>query len=669
MEQVNEIDIEKKKSLETLFKQLNAAIKIQRVYSQNHPMCIDAAVELFKSVESYFQTYPKLSFNVSKESLLVDGYEFSEKQGSFYVALSDYLHERQITTINIDSQVKQHDLEVFLSNICNDAEEIRQRGGIEKLLSDAGIVSIEARRLEVETGDEIPDEVDLYGEAGLNDQEIFMALNEGDLSNTNRDRLVIKLRKGSTDTTRLLLKLSDMASSTTGESGLESRADYLANTIAKLGELVKDTSKKEREEIFNNLAGGLSELREDLQSPLLKHLNETLGSLDFGPELLGVLNKAVEELDVPMGSEVQDIQLRETEDIELAPEEVYFEFAHLYDETKIDVEETIKEEKEKLEQTDIEEQAIDTLIEMLNNSQDIERLRKALGGLDIQLGSLIDEQRFDLTAKTIQAVMNKLDSSIDKFPTFIPVLEESITKAARPDNMRKILTTALQGEDKEKQKLARASLDLFGETAVSSLMEILSVEQDDLQRIKICKIAAHQADNDVTIFKEKLVDPKWEVVKSVVIAISSIPDDRVIELFNMTMTHSNPEIREATVIALSNRQTPKSVRLLMTAIGDMDPSIQIRAVSSLGKLKAGDSVSKLIDIVTKRDMFQKQTNLKLAAINALGDIGSPKAMQTLKKIAKKRAIIFRKPVSELRKEADGAISKIKEAEETESQSG
>ncbi len=651
--------------LETLFKQLNAAIKIQRVYSANHPMCIDAAADLYNSLAEYFKDNPALVFNVTKNALITDDREFSEKDGGFFVALANYLHERQVTTVAIQQQVRQFDVEGFLQVICSDPEEIRQAGGIENMLVEKRVLNIDAQRLMVETVEGLPDDIDLKSLEGLQDQELFLLMQERELSESDHNKIVIKLKQEPSDVAKLFIKLSDIASTTEGAADLDSRAGYLADLIERFAEVVKNTEGEDQRAVFESLVGGVVNLREDLQSPLVEALKQKLGSLDFGPEFMSVLAEALKNADVPMATYTEDVVMPEIEDIHLSPEEVYFEFAHFYDDLPVAIEETFNEETKKLEETDIEEQAIDTLLEMLRNSNDLPRLEKTLGGIDLNLHDLISEDRIDLAVRIIQELSAKRSAMASSNTTLVPVLDESIQKAARADNMRKLLHFALDQDDEQQRKFARASLDLLGMSAVPAVLELLTVDPDIEQKTKLCKVAAHLAKGDLSLFKEKLIDPNWEVVRSMVIVLGNISDPHIIDLFKMTIGHNQQEVREATLNGLSHYRTPESVKLILTAMSDDKPDIQRLAIRNLGTMAAAEAAPRLIEIVEQKDMFYKNVDLKLAAVEALGMIGSPAAKPELEAVLKKRSLFHRAQLIKLKEASKKALNNIKESEEEE----
>ena len=651
------------KGMENLFKQLNAAIKIQRVYAANHPMCIDAAADLYKSLAEYFKDHPPLVLNVSKNTLIAGDREFSEKDAGFFVALANYLHERQITTVTVQPQVRQFDVEGFLQVVCSDPEELRKAGGVENMLVEKRVLNIEAQRLIVETSENLPDDIDLKSLEGLQDQELFLLIQEKDLTENDHNKIVIKLKQGPSDVAKLLVKLSDIASTTEGAADLDSRAGYLADLIEKFAEVVRETEGEDQRAVFESLVGGITNLREDLQSPLIEALQQKLGNLDFGPEFMSVLNEALKNADVPMGSYVQDVEIPEIPDIHLSPEEVYLEFAHFYDDLPVNIEQTFDEEKKQLEETDVEEQAIDTLLEMLRNSNDPQRLEKTLGGIDLNLHDLINEERFDLAVRIIQELKTKAAIAESSNPELIPTLEESIHKAARADNMRKLLLVALNEADQEQKRLTRISLDLLGESAIPAILELLTVDQDPDQRTKLCKVAAHLAKGDLSLFKEKLIDPNWEVVRSMVTVLGNINDPQIIELFKMTVAHNKREVREASIQGLAHYKTPESVRLIMTAMNDDEPDIQRQAIATLGAVKADEAIPKLIEIVEQKDFFYKNLDMKLAASEALGVIGSTKAKPALETILRKRSLFHRTQLNKLKDKAKRALDNIRELED------
>lgn len=659
----NDVTTTNTEALDALFKSFNAAIKRSLVYSPSHPMCAECRAELFMHVRDYLSQAEMLKFGVTRDSIIIEGTEYDMAAGSFYLALAAHLHDRQLTSVTIYKPVTEAELNSLLDTLTLDTKELRRRGGIEEILDSENVQNIVVKRLEIEAGEDTGElKFDDIDEDMVATEEIFVQISDANISDNERDKIILRIKKSPLETAKLLVRLSDLAATTEGDPSLEGRAEYLAEAIEKLSAIAVGAGGDEKDEVFKNIAQGLTSLSDDFRSPILDMLKERLADLDFGSDLMEALNMALKAAgEQTMGffeSGAPAPMLEEgAEPIELNPQEVYFEFAHFYDEMPAQVQQDVEEEIAAIEIEDVELQAVETLVEILMDSEDEPRLTKTLGRLATNVTDLLSEGRMELAAKAVKAMRLKGSNLQKTSPELVNLPRQSLLTIAGADNLTIILKAALESPDANEKRYGRAMLDLLGAGIVPGLLVMISREPSGDRRIKLTKIAAHAGKDTLSIFERRLAEADEAVVRAVVQTMTQIDHPKATEILKKALRHENETVRTEAVHALASSRGVGVAPFINVMLDDVSEQVRSAAFIEIGRLKAESASAKLIEIAEGKDSVNKALEFRVKAIRTLGEIDAEGAIPSLKKMAGKR-FAFGKKAKALKVEAGQAIMKL-----------
>ena len=648
---------------DALFKSFNAAIKKSLVYSPSHPMCAEARAELFDNLKTYLADNEQLKFGITRDSIIVEGTEYGMGEAGYYLALAAHLHDRQITSVTVYSPVQNFEMDVFLDIMALDPNELRKRGGVEDVLDEKRVRNIVAKRLEVEAA-EATDELifDEDSDRTMTAEEMYMLFGEADLSTNETGKIILRATQGSVDTAKLLVKISDIAASAEGDPSLEGRAEYLTEAIRKLSEMTV-SSPENRETVFTNIAEGLYNLNEDFRSPIIDIIQDRLASLDFGPELMAALDKAMklaEEQTAGYTESGAQATVETKDEVRLSPEEVYYEFAHFYDEMSPTVEQMVQEEIGAIEEEDIEEEAIKTFVEMLFNAEDEPHLRKTLDSLEAGVRDLLTTNRLELAAKAFKALRIRMQDLQKTSPELMALPRDRILRLAEGDNLRTIVNAALMSDNADDKRCGRVMLDTIGAGAVPGLLELIAAEANTQQCQKLMTVAARLSGGDLAIFEKRLNDPDVKLAKIAVAMMANFDEPKATDIIKQALRHDAEDVRIEAIRVLASSLVPSAASLILVSLDDSAKKVRDKAFEALGVIRAPAAVAKLVQLATRKERFNRNINSRLQAVRTLGEIGTPEALPELEKLAKTRAyIIGRKHVAALREEANEAIEKIR----------
>ncbi|HYC51680.1 MAG TPA: HEAT repeat domain-containing protein, partial [Gemmatimonadaceae bacterium] len=101
------------------------------------------------------------------------------------------------------------------------------------------------------------------------------------------------------------------------------------------------------------------------------------------------------------------------------------------------------------------------------------------------------------------------------------------------------------------------------------------------------------------------------------------------------VSDASPEVRIQAASALSTRKDGKTSTTLIRAIEDeSDTDVQLAMIAALGRVATTDAVQKLVKMAEPdhRLFRKKAVNLRVAAVQALGDARTPAALTALREL-------------------------------------
>jgi hypothetical protein len=216
--------------------------------------------------------------------------------------------------------------------------------------------------------------------------------------------------------------------------------------------------------------------------------------------------------------------------------------------------------------------------------------------------------------------------------------------------------------------LARA-----GDVGAEALIDQL-VNSDNTAERKAYRTALAQCPAAVPALLHLLHDERWYVVRNAVELLGELaPPDAEGAMANL-LTHGEPRVRRSAAAALAKVGTPRAVLALLQAVPDsspdvrkqvaiglgavrnpravpwliealdkeQDPDVQGAMLAALGRMPTDDSIARLTKAVTPGGMLlRKSTTLRLHAVEALGEAGTPAAHSVLRSLQNDRDRVVR----------------------------
>lgn len=695
------------KEVENLLIQLNIIIKSFSLYPSNHPLLSQSLAKF----QALLQTWPDkenpLRIDIGRNKLMLRTAELG-RGNEIFQKLAFFFFSRRLGEISFDPGASLQEITDFLTILNLHQDILKETGGIKSLLREKGISRIRVKEFSTKMADT---KLTHLGEKLLAEDLtesdlaiIYKLLEKAPLEKEDEQKILLRLKQKPTEIAQLLKDLCRLASPMTEEGG-EERKELLYKTIKKMGEVVLGELPDEQAYLFRNLSEAQLLLDRPTKSESVNKLLENIDQDSVAANLIGTFSNielanllaetlpythlSWEQIAHTLESLVQTQSHRE----EMLPllikklsenEVARANLVPLLKSTKRKAEGPLVAKREELpsqepaeiaskvgQYTKRERQqleamarlvndqttridATDTLIEMLFLEEKLENFSAIAKLLKTILSSFLMEKKFTLASKILSAFReqaNRENLSAKHQEKIETILKDIVNR----ESIHQLINLIEAGEEVEQ---ISHCFHLFGNLAITPLLEILGREDDMARRKTICSILADIGKNDLDALGSKISDKRWYLVRNIVGILGRIRNSETIKYLRETAKHPDHRVRSETVQALGAIKNQEAIELLAQLLNDKDLGVRQAAANWLGIAKAVEAVSLLIKILQKRDPFYRNLAMRKAAIQSLSQIGAKEATPILKKLVNKRAIFYWAKNTEIRNAAKEALEKI-----------
>ena len=191
---------------------------------------------------------------------------------------------------------------------------------------------------------------------------------------------------------------------------------------------------------------------------------------------------------------------------------------------------------------------------------------------------------------------------------------------------------------------------LFGSRIVPPLMEAIISEGSRKTRKFLLDLAVHIADEAVTEAIRHLSDTRWYVKRNMLLILSESGSREAISHVKPYCYNDNLRVCFYAVKYLLRAEMSCGLEALRHHIrsqAEDKVEMALRLATTLG---ITEIVPELIAQLTSMDKSVADLDKKIAIVRALGQLGDPRALNTLKSILHTRSLFFRDPLKRLKRE-------------------
>ncbi len=695
-----ELDETLRRAVENVLKNLLKSVKLSRLYPADNPLPLQAINHLFLLLDEFLTVEGELPLIPTRDGFVYQGKVIAlESQDLKELAIE--FRAKSILRFTFYAGLTLQELSDFIKLLNLDIDSIRIQGGYDSLLWAQGISSITVKEGTIKMVEAVgtleeglsSSEITFYkgllekGELSLGEQKIlFRFLNDPEklaefFKGLGKKEAELKEQDKEDYMTRLLEALKKISEIISGEQG-ERQSLYfrsVGEAILALDDEIKSRLIGENivEEKIKPVIRSLEELspselsqgfknvvkeEKDLED-LIRILDQSNLSQAFKEEILKAFaSLAGEKKDVERAEDIQiDLGLIK-EHQEAVKSIANFDTSFSEQERNI-----LQNLNSKLSTDAISRRVAQILIEMIYLAsgnfeiftQVIERIKEMVEFL-VKMGDFVTAREIVRALREKQTIKGSIeeyrlvDKAIKHFSSvyFVMQVVETIKSFER------------ESQDFKEAVSFLALLDR--ESTINCLLDLLGKEKQISRRKMMCNILAHLGTYEVQVLGSRIEDPRWFLVRNIINTLSLIGGERVYPYLIKACSYPDARVRKSAVKALARLKLPQTTSFLLQLLeNEKEPEVLETIIAALSALRVKEARQPLIDLINKGSLVGDNFELKLAAIDALGNIGSTETLSFLEELSKTRSLLWSGKAREIREKALEAIKAIKEDKNVE----
>ncbi len=670
--------------------ELNISRKNVGIYPPGHAQIAKSIDRAFGVMLRLFEVSSEMTLGVGKDTLFV-GKDYLDRGNPVYRDFALSLSGQGIASVTFKKGIDRPELERFHRILTTKPEDIAKLGGIAKVVANAGmpnirVVPVDYASLHVTEEQELShvharpaDEHDpgLWG-------DFVSSLSAGTIAAPGRDRGVSLKDAEEVDPAELARLLNERKLDP--GAALQSYDRVISSHLrvrAEQGRLSKGQS-----ESLRSLSGLLKDLHPDLRKQFLAVTfdrtadaspavtEEIVGGLtddvviqmlrqasaegrEISPTLTGILSK--------LSSAGTEAQPRGEATAHAAAQEAM---------TREQVQSLFKREQY---ETYVSNEYEDTLRRLGSGKASVvvpagtfpideyvasmaeERLdyqigRVLLGFIDEDIGDddygeflkkivsnvpeLIRTGQFALLHDTFE--MLRLHSREKGSPVIRAMVDVALTGFSNPDFIASVCDAFSVCSDRDKVRAAGRFLLALGQDAVPPLFDLFARDTAAGGRRAVFDLLCSIGHPAVEEAVRRLGDPRPYYVRNLVMLIRWGWDASVTSSLRPLLRHADPQVRLEAIAALLRFRDNAAVPALRAAIHSQDPDESTQAAALAGQFRVAGVVDALTGRIKKAILFENDYRDNEAIIRVLGEIGDPRAVPELERLARGRWPLFPK---------------------------
>lgn len=695
-----ELDETLRRAVENVLKNLLKSVKLSRLYPADNPLPLQAINQSFFLLDEFLTVEGELPLVPTRDGFVYQGKVIAlESQDLKELAIE--FRAKSILRFTFYAGLTLQELSDFINLLNLDIDSIRIQGGYDSLLWVRGIGSITVKEgtiKMVEAAGTLEEglsssEIAFYkgllekGELSLGEQKIlFRFLNDPEklaefLKGLGKKEAELKEQDKEDYMTRLLEALKKISEIISGEQGEhqslyfrsvgeailalddEIKARLIGESIVeeKIKPVIRSLEELGPSELSQGFKNVVKE-EKDLED-LIRILDQSNLSQAFKEEILKAFaSLAGEKKELERAEDIQiDLGLIK-EHQEAVKSIANFDTSFSEQERKI-----LQNLNSKLSTDSISMRVAQILIEMIYlTSGNFEIFTQVIERIKEMVGLLVKMGDFVTAREIVRALREKqtIKGSIEEYRLVDKAIKHFSSVYSVVQTVETIKDFERESRDFKEAVSFLALLDR--ESTINCLLDLLGKEKQISRRKMMCNILAHLGTYEVQVLGSRIEDPRWFLVRNIVNTLSLIGGERVYPYLIKACSYPDVRVRKSAVKALARLKLPQATSFLLQLLeNEKEPEVLETIIAALSALRAKEARQPLIDLINKGSLVGDDFELKLAAIGALGNIGSTETLSFLEELSKTRSLVWSGKAREIREKAIEAIKAIKEDKNVE----
>jgi hypothetical protein len=230
----------------------------------------------------------------------------------------------------------------------------------------------------------------------------------------------------------------------------------------------------------------------------------------------------------------------------------------------------------------------------------------------------------------------------------------ALRRLSKPALLRAVATLIPKKPERRQQFLE--VLGRTGEEGADALIEQITQAQTAEDRKTLFEVLVVLPDAVPALIR-MLGDSRWFVVRNAADLLGEMVATQAEEALVNLLRHTDDRVRRSATNALLKLGTPNAFKGIYDAVSDTSPEVRMQAAVAIATRKDGRTSATLIRAIED----EADADVQLAMIAALGRVATPDAVQKLVKMAEPEGRLFRKKATNIRVAAVQALGDAKTA--------
>jgi HEAT repeat protein len=182
------------------------------------------------------------------------------------------------------------------------------------------------------------------------------------------------------------------------------------------------------------------------------------------------------------------------------------------------------------------------------------------------------------------------------------------------------------------------------------LLDALTEESDTFTRSFLLSVLVGLKGTALPHAARRINDKRWYVIRNVLYLFRECGGANYVNIIRPLAKHPDRRVRMEALKTLLGLNAPGAFSFLRVCLESKEPEVRDQAVKLAGAMRVREAVPYLLQLLEKRDLVGIELEQKASIIRALGDIGDPRAVDTLERLYHARSLLFRNAMDGLRLE-------------------
>ncbi len=262
---------------------------------------------------------------------------------------------------------------------------------------------------------------------------------------------------------------------------------------------------------------------------------------------------------------------------------------------------------------------------------------QSMDGLEAGLELLIERGEFAVAADAAEALLAAAEQAEGERSERLVAAVGRLAGAAEMRSVHEALRIYRKGSPEHEACLRL--LAALGTLAIDPLLEVLADEPDMAVRKSLVELISTIADRHIDEVGERVTDGRWYVVRNVVSILGATRRAEIVPFLGRTIRHADGRVRRETIRALAGVPAALAETMLAAALEDDDPQNVQLAARYLGSRRSHAALPALERVARGEGRGSREHGPRVEAIEALGTIGDPAALATLRTLAGRKRLL------------------------------